>query len=62
MKSKPLPAPYLVHGFLNTTANATVESLHPKAMPAVITTDEERDVCIRAPRYEATDTAAAVAQ
>ena len=30
-------------------ANAVVEPIHPKAMPAILTTDEERDVWMRGP-------------
>jgi putative SOS response-associated peptidase YedK len=32
-KSKPIPGPHLVYGFLTTAPNATVEPIHPKAMP-----------------------------
>jgi putative SOS response-associated peptidase YedK len=30
-------------GFLTTAPNAVVEPIHPKAMPVILTTDEERD-------------------
>jgi putative SOS response-associated peptidase YedK len=38
-----------VYGFLTTVPNAVVELIHPKAMPVILTTDEERDVWLRAP-------------
>jgi putative SOS response-associated peptidase YedK len=47
-KSKPVPGPHLVHGFLTTAPNAVLEPIHPKAMPLILTTDEERDVWMRA--------------
>jgi putative SOS response-associated peptidase YedK len=31
-----------VYGFLTTSPNAVVEPIHPKAMPVILTTDEER--------------------
>jgi putative SOS response-associated peptidase YedK len=34
--------------FLTTSPNAIVEPIHPKAMPLILTTDEERDVWMRA--------------
>jgi len=38
-----------VYGFLTTLPNAVVKPIHPKAMPVMLTTDEERDEWMRAP-------------
>ena len=46
-KSKPIPGPHLVYGFLTTAPNA--EPIHPKAMPVILMTEEE----LRAPWDEA---------
>ena len=48
-KSKLIPGPHLVYGFLTTAPNSLVEPIHPKAMPVILTADEERDVWMRAP-------------
>jgi putative SOS response-associated peptidase YedK len=47
-KSKPIPGLHNVYGFLTTAPNAVVAPTHPKAMPVILTTDEERDVWMRA--------------
>jgi putative SOS response-associated peptidase YedK len=48
-KSKPIPGSHFVYGVLATAPNAIVEPIHPKAMPVVLTTEEERGVWMRAP-------------
>jgi putative SOS response-associated peptidase YedK len=42
--STPIPGPHNIYGFLTTAPNAVVAPTHPKTMPVILTTDEERDV------------------
>lgn len=37
-----------MYGFLTTKANVVVKPIQSKAMPVILTTDEERDVWMRA--------------
>ena len=37
-KSKPVPGPHLVYGFLTTAPNAIAAPIHPKAMPVILMT------------------------
>ena len=46
-------APGFIHAFLTTEPNVEVAPIHPKAMPAILTTDEEFEVWLRGPADEA---------
>ena len=43
-KANPVDGEHLVFSFLTTDANAEVGAIHPKAMPAILTSSEEFDV------------------
>jgi putative SOS response-associated peptidase YedK len=43
-----MSGPQLVYGFLTTEPNGVVAPIHPKAMPVILITDQERDVWLRA--------------
>ena len=47
-KSKPIPGASSGLRLLTTAPNAVIKPIHPKAMPEILTTDEERDVWLRA--------------
>jgi putative SOS response-associated peptidase YedK len=52
-KADPQEGVHLLFSFLTTDANAEVGAVHPKAMPAILTTQEECDTWLTAPVQEA---------
>ena len=52
-KAAPVEGEHLLFGFLTTEANAVVAPVHPKARPAILTTEEECEAWLAGPVEEA---------
>jgi putative SOS response-associated peptidase YedK len=52
-KSTPVECEHELFGFLTTGANAIVTPIHPKAMPVILTTNEEFDLWLEDEMVEA---------
>ena len=52
-KANPVEGVHQLFGFLTTDANAEVGAIHPKAMPVILTTQDEIETWMTAPTQEA---------
>jgi putative SOS response-associated peptidase YedK len=52
-KANPVEGNHLLYGFLTTVSNGDVAPIYPKAMPVILTTEEECDMWKCAPWDEA---------
>jgi len=52
-QGKPGRGNHLLYGFLTTVSNGDVAPIYPKAMPVILTTEEECDMWMCAPWDEA---------
>jgi putative SOS response-associated peptidase YedK len=52
-KAHPAEGEHLLYSFLTTDANAEVKPIHPKAMPVILTTEDEYEAWLIAPVEEA---------
>ena len=52
-KKDPIEGTHLLYGFLTCEPNAVVATIHPKAMPVILTTPAECDLWLSAPAEQA---------
>ena len=52
-KANPVEGRHFLYGFLTSEPNDIVAPIHPKAMPVILRTEEERDVVVARPWDEA---------